>query len=179
VAWVTGAAMAIRRAAWEQVGSFDERFRFYGQDLDLCLRAGDAGWLVKVLPELRVIHHHGATIQAEGGRRRGGAGGGGRGGAGGGGRGDTGGGGRGAQHAELLWTDLLRWAGKRRGAPATRRAARALLAGGALRLAGRRLAAPLAAVLLPAAERARFSADTAAFRRAMAAAREAVRVETC
>jgi GT2 family glycosyltransferase len=162
VAWVTGAAMAIRRAAWEQVGPFDERFRFYAQDLDLCLRAGDAGWLVQVLPELRVIHHHGATIQAEGGRRR---------------RGHPGG--RGAQHAELLWTDLLRWAGKRGGAPAARRAARVLLAGGALRLAGRRLTAPLLAVLLPAAERARFGADTAALRRAMAAAREAVQAETC
>lgn len=162
VAWVTGAAMAIRRAAWEQVGPFEERFRFYAQDLDLCLRAGDAGWLVKVLPEVQVIHHHGATIQAEGGRRR---------------RGHPGG--RGAQHAELLWTDLLRWSAKRGGAAAARRAARALLAGGALRLACRRLAAPLLAVRLPADERARFDADTAAFRRAMAAARAARRTETC
>ncbi len=140
---MTGAAMAIRRAVWEEVGPLDEDFRFYAQDLDLCLRARQAGWKVAVVPELEVIHHHGATIQGEGGR----------------------GGGRGAVHPELLWTDLLRWADKRRGEPAARRAARALLAGGRLRLLGRRLAAPL----VPAAERDRFRADSAAFGRAVEA----------
>jgi N-acetylglucosaminyl-diphospho-decaprenol L-rhamnosyltransferase len=149
VAWVTGAAMAIRRAAWEQVGPLDERFRFYAQDLDLCLRARAAGWSVAVVPEFRVLHHHGATIQAAGGRRPGG--------------------GRGAQHAELLWTDLLRWAAKQGGAPAARRAARALAAGAGLRLAGRRLATPL----LPAAARDGFRADSAALAGALAAVRAA------
>ena len=62
VDWVTGAALALRREAWEEVGPFDEEFRFYGQDLDLCLRLRDAGWTVELLPELRVLHHHGATI---------------------------------------------------------------------------------------------------------------------
>jgi len=148
VAWVTGAAMAIRRAVWDEIGPLDEGFRFYAQDLDLCLRARQAGWTVAVVPEFEVIHHHGATIQAEGGRG-----------------GGCGRGGRGSVHPELLWTDLLRWAGKRGGEPAARRAARALLAGGRLRLLGRRLAAPL----VPAAERDRFRADSAAFGRAVAA----------
>ncbi|MBV8201810.1 MAG: glycosyltransferase [Acidobacteria bacterium] len=156
VAWVTGAAMAIRRAAWEQVGPLDEGFRFYAQDLDFCLRARQAGWTVAVVPELAVIHHHGATIQGEGGRRRRGTG----------GSSQRGGGAeRGAVHPELLWTDLLRWAGKRGGPLAARRAARALLAGGRLRLLGRRLAAPL----VPAAGRARFQEDSAAFGRALRA----------
>jgi N-acetylglucosaminyl-diphospho-decaprenol L-rhamnosyltransferase len=62
VAWVTGAAMAIRRAAWESAGPLDERFRFYGQDLDFCLRAGRQSWRIEVLSELRVLHHHGGTI---------------------------------------------------------------------------------------------------------------------
>jgi GT2 family glycosyltransferase len=142
VAWVTGAAMAIRRAVWDEIGPLDEGFRFYAQDLDLCLRARQAGWTVAVVPEFEVIHHHGATIQAAGGR-----------------------GGHGSVHPELLWTDLLRWAGKQGGEPAARRAARALLAGGRLRLLGRRLAAPL----VPAAERDSFRADSAAFGRAVAA----------
>jgi len=145
VAWVTGAAMAIRRAVWEEVGPLDESFRFYAQDLDLCLRARQAGWSVAVVPDFEVIHHHGATIEGEGGRGRGGA--------------------RGAVHPELLWTDLLRWADKRGCEAAARRAARALLAGGRLRLLGRRLAAPL----VPAAARDRFRADSAAFGRAVAA----------
>ena len=148
VAWVTGAAMAIRRAAWEEVGPLDEDFRFYAQDLDLCLRARQAGWTVAVVPDFEVIHHHGATIAGEGGRR---------------GRG--GGGGGGAVHAELLWTDLLRWARKRGGEAAARRAARALLAGGRLRLLARRLGAPL----VPAAERDSHRAESAALGRAVEA----------
>jgi N-acetylglucosaminyl-diphospho-decaprenol L-rhamnosyltransferase len=143
VAWVTGAAMAIRRAVWEQVGPLDERFRLYAQDLDLCLRARDAGWTVAVLPELRVLHHHGATVAAESG------------------------GGRGAQHVELLWTDLLRWAAKRGGDRAARRMARALWAGGTLRWLGRRLATPF----VPAASRPAFRAATGAWRGALAAVR--------
>jgi len=149
VAWVTGAAMAIRRAAWEEVGPFDEGFRFYTQDLDLCLRAGGAGWRVAVLPAFAVLHHHGATIQ---GVER---------------SGSTAPG-RGWQHAELLWTDLLRWAAKAHGEPWARRAARALRAGAGLRLVGRRLATPF----LPAAERAAFRAETAALARARAAVRQ-------
>src|SRR5215208_3818384 len=39
VDWVTGAAMAFRRAVWEAAGPLDEGFRFYAQDLDFCLRA--------------------------------------------------------------------------------------------------------------------------------------------
>jgi N-acetylglucosaminyl-diphospho-decaprenol L-rhamnosyltransferase len=159
VAWVTGAAMAIRRATWEQVGPLDERFRFYGQDLDLCLRARDAGWEVTVLADLRVVHHHGATIGSEGGRRMGGA------------RG-------GAQHLELLWTDLVRWAAKRGGAAAARRAAGALRAGGTLRRILRDLAVPL----VPAEKRAGFRAETAelaAALAAVAAVRAAVADETC
>lgn len=62
VDWVTGAALALRRQAWEEVGGFDEEFRFYGQDLDLCLRLRKAGWNVELLPGIRVLHHHGATI---------------------------------------------------------------------------------------------------------------------
>ncbi len=145
IGWVTGAAMAIRRAAWEQVGPLDERFRFYGQDLDLCLRARDAGWEVMVLADLRVVHHHGATIGSEGGSHQGPQG--------------------GAQHLELLWTDLVRWAAKRGGAAAARRAAGALRAGGTLRRLGRGLAMPL----VPAARRAGYRAETARLAAALAA----------
>jgi GT2 family glycosyltransferase len=62
VDWVTGAALAVRRRVLDEIGSLDEGFRFYAQDLDLCLRAKDAGWEVRLLPGVRVMHHHGATI---------------------------------------------------------------------------------------------------------------------
>src|SRR6185369_14845132 len=48
--WSAGAALAVRRAAWEECGPFDEGFGFYGQDVEFCLRLGDAGWNVRVLP---------------------------------------------------------------------------------------------------------------------------------
>jgi N-acetylglucosaminyl-diphospho-decaprenol L-rhamnosyltransferase len=85
VDWVTGAAMALRRQVWEAAGPLDEGFRFYVQDLDFCLRARRAGWPAAVRPELRVLHHHGATIGQDPGASR-------------------------RQQPELLWTDLLRWA---------------------------------------------------------------------
>jgi GT2 family glycosyltransferase len=110
VDWVTGAAMALRRAVWEATGPFDEGFRFYAQDLDLCLRARRAGWRIEVRPELRVLHHHGATIGRSPGATR-------------------------HRHPELLWSDLLRWARKHRGEAWARRAATALRLGGALRAA--------------------------------------------
>ncbi len=116
VAWVTGAAMAIRRQAWQEVGPLEEGYRFYGQDLDFCLRLRDAGWRVGLVPEFRVLHHHGASIgkQSSGGR----------------------------QHTELLWTDLLRWARRYRGGSWAGRATLALRGGAALRLAGRGLLYP-------------------------------------
>ena len=123
VDWVTGAALALRRAAWQEVGPFDERFRFYAQDLDLCGRLRAAGWEVALLPDFRVLHHHGATIGAAAGAAAAG----------------------GRQDAELLWTDLLRWAEKRHGARWARRAARVLAAGGRARLLARAAAVPFVA----------------------------------
>lgn len=53
--WIT-ADMALRRAALEQVGGFDERFpRAYREDTDLALRLLDAGWRL-TLGERRVRH---------------------------------------------------------------------------------------------------------------------------
>ena len=64
VDWVSGAAMAFRAAVWRDAGPLDERFRFYCQDLELCVRARAAGWNVRVVPEARVVHARGATVAA-------------------------------------------------------------------------------------------------------------------
>ncbi len=57
VDWVVGAALLLRRAAYEQVGGFDENFFMYSEELDLCRRLKAAGWRIAHLPSARIIHH--------------------------------------------------------------------------------------------------------------------------
>lgn len=146
VDWVTGAAMAFRREVLEQVGSLDEGFRLYCQDLDFCARARQAGWGVSVAPGFRVLHHHGATI----------------------GRGSDA---AGRQDPERLWTDLVRWGRKHRGDSWARRAGWTLGAGGRLRLAGR----ALGGLVRGGRERAAWQRDSLRYRRALAGVREGAR----
>jgi N-acetylglucosaminyl-diphospho-decaprenol L-rhamnosyltransferase len=57
-AFPSGAAMVVRRAAWEQAGGFDERYFMYGEDLDLGLRLRQLGWRTGVLPAARAEHDY-------------------------------------------------------------------------------------------------------------------------
>lgn len=59
----SGACLLIRRAVWEQLGGFDERFFMYGEDLDLCWRIGELGFTVWYEPAARVVHRKGASSQ--------------------------------------------------------------------------------------------------------------------
>ena len=43
----SGAFLLIRREALEAVAGWDERYWFYAEDLDLCLRVTQAGWRVR------------------------------------------------------------------------------------------------------------------------------------
>ena len=144
VDWVTGAALALRREVWADVGPFDEAFRIYAQDLDFCLRARDRGWNVRVIAASRIVHHHGLTISRLDG-------------------------GLGRQHPHALWTDLIRWAEKRRGSDYARRAGAVIAAGARLRLFGRRLLGPA----VPAELRETWHGETRALQLALAALRGA------
>jgi hypothetical protein len=53
---VNGACMLIRRSAIDQVGLFDEGFWMYMEDLDLCYRLREAGWVTWYEPDATVIH---------------------------------------------------------------------------------------------------------------------------
>jgi GT2 family glycosyltransferase len=54
--------MAFRREVWDVAGPLDERFRFYCQDIEFCLRAHKAGWRVGVVENVRVVHTIGGTM---------------------------------------------------------------------------------------------------------------------
>jgi GT2 family glycosyltransferase len=61
VDWLSGAALCIRRLAWEQVGGFDDGFFMYAEDIDWCLRAHQAGWRVCYVPQAVVMHRIGRS----------------------------------------------------------------------------------------------------------------------
>jgi N-acetylglucosaminyl-diphospho-decaprenol L-rhamnosyltransferase len=64
VPWVLGAALAVRRKAFGQIGGFDESFFMYFEEVDLCYRLAQAGWQVHFAPVAEVIHVGGAsTVQ--------------------------------------------------------------------------------------------------------------------
>ncbi len=64
--WLSGCFLMIRRAAFEEVGFFDEAFRKYFEDVDMCYRMARCGWQVM---------YHGATscchLEARASRRLG------------------------------------------------------------------------------------------------------------
>jgi N-acetylglucosaminyl-diphospho-decaprenol L-rhamnosyltransferase len=63
VDWITGAAMFVRRAVYEQIGGLDEAFFMYSEELDWCYRAKQAGWQIVYLPTARVIHYEGKSSE--------------------------------------------------------------------------------------------------------------------
>jgi glycosyltransferase involved in cell wall biosynthesis/GT2 family glycosyltransferase len=54
--YVAGCCLAIRRAAWNTVGGFDEEFFLYGEEADWQARAREAGWRILLADELGVEH---------------------------------------------------------------------------------------------------------------------------
>jgi len=53
---VNGAFMLLRRKALDEVGLFDEGYWMYMEDLDLCYRFAQAGWLTWYEPGATVVH---------------------------------------------------------------------------------------------------------------------------
>lgn len=58
---VSGCFLLISRARWESLGGFDRRFFMYGEEADLCLRAGKQGCQPRVTPGATIIHYGGAS----------------------------------------------------------------------------------------------------------------------
>ena len=54
---VTGACMMIRRSVWEAVNGIDEQFAVSFNDIDLCMRIREAGYLIVWTPFAELYHY--------------------------------------------------------------------------------------------------------------------------
>jgi GT2 family glycosyltransferase len=71
VDWAVGAALLLRRSALEDIGPLQERFFFYGEDLEWCWRAAHLGWEVRYQPAAVVRHIGNASAGSVYGSARG------------------------------------------------------------------------------------------------------------
>lgn len=59
---VMGACMMTRRKALEEIGNFDESFYIFFEEVDLCKRINDAGYLTLFYPDAVVRHHRSSAF---------------------------------------------------------------------------------------------------------------------
>lgn len=69
VAYIMGADLMVRREVLEQVGKMDEEFFLFYEETELCYRIRKAGYRIVNVPEARIIHLEGKTIDTMGIRR--------------------------------------------------------------------------------------------------------------
>ncbi|MBI4978328.1 MAG: glycosyltransferase family 2 protein [Spirochaetes bacterium] len=61
VSAVTGACLMMRRNVFDEVGGFDERFPVALNDVDLCLKVREKGYLIITTPYARLLHFESIT----------------------------------------------------------------------------------------------------------------------
>jgi GT2 family glycosyltransferase len=63
--WVSGSYMLTRREAIDAAGFLDERFFMYSDETDFCRRIKMAGWEIRNLPSMTIIHHGKTQLSAK------------------------------------------------------------------------------------------------------------------
>ncbi|MBB4728523.1 glycosyltransferase family 2 protein [Xanthomonas arboricola] len=61
---ISGALMLMQRSLFERLDGWDGAYRLHAEDLDLCRRARQAGALVAVANDLRVVHVRGVSSRS-------------------------------------------------------------------------------------------------------------------
>jgi len=54
--------MMMPRKVYDQIGSFDENFFLYGEDVDYCYRIKEAGYKIMYLPQFKAKHLKGVSV---------------------------------------------------------------------------------------------------------------------
>lgn len=67
--WATGAALFIKREAWEKAGGLDEAFFAHMEEIDLCWRLQNMGYEIWSCPASKVYHIGGATLSNQSPRK--------------------------------------------------------------------------------------------------------------
>ncbi len=61
--WASGACLALRKSIFYEVGGFDEDFFAHQEEIDLCWRLQEAGYMIKYTAGSTIFHVGGATLQ--------------------------------------------------------------------------------------------------------------------
>lgn len=56
VDWVSGCAIFVKKEVIAQVGGIDERYFYYWEETEWCIRARSAGWQVWMVPQAKIWH---------------------------------------------------------------------------------------------------------------------------
>jgi len=67
---VAGCLLLMDGRLWRELGGFDSRFFMYGEDFDLCLRAGRLGYRPTVTPDATIVHLLGASSDSRPDRKQ-------------------------------------------------------------------------------------------------------------
>lgn len=68
--YVSGCAMFVRRAVFEKIGLFDERYGFFCEDTDFGLRAAHAGFAIEIIADAVMYHKIGRSFDQTAETRR-------------------------------------------------------------------------------------------------------------
>ena len=63
--WLVGGFLLVRREALEAAGGMDERFFLFSEETDWCYRIRRAGWGIRHLPVMTVVHHTGRSARPD------------------------------------------------------------------------------------------------------------------
>lgn len=64
IQWASGACLFIRKTVYEELAGFDETFFAHMEEIDLCWRAINHGYIIKYVGSSKVYHVGGATLNA-------------------------------------------------------------------------------------------------------------------